>query len=176
MYAKILMGARTRKIVTIRAESFLGTVRWNDSIHVSRIARRNPTVPIARTRPIAETAYAKRRKLKACSTPVVSLGCGRRAPGATAQHSSRSGADGRGLRELRERHLLAVRVHAHLRADRRRHRGGRCTRRGRFTREHVVAVLPGTAGGDAGFTLEVVDAGGDPQPARSAAPIGHLNR
>src|SRR5882672_12491590 len=121
------------------------------------MARRNPTVPIARTRAIAETAYANRRKLKACSTPVVSLGRGRRVSGATAQHPSRSGADGWGLRELRERHLLAVRVHADLRAHRPRHRGRRRPRRRRLAREHVVTVLPGATGGDAGFALEVVD-------------------
>ena len=37
--------------------------------------------------------------------------------------------------------------------------------------EHVGAVLPGAARGDAGLLLEVVDAGRDSQPSRSAAAL-----
>src|SRR5207248_1766328 len=44
----------------------------------------------------------------------------------------------------------------------------------RLAREHVTAVLPGAAGGDAGLFLEVVDPGRDPQPAGSAAEKRHV--
>ena len=46
----------------------------------------------------------------------------------------------RRLRELREHHVLGLRVHAHLRAHRPRGRGGRRPGRRRRAREHVTAV------------------------------------
>ena len=119
---------------------------------------------------MSDTRAARRwTAFKASATPVVSWGRGRRGPGATTQHPPRPGADGRRLRELRQRHLLRVRVHAHVRARRPRDGRRRHPRCRRVARQHVTAVLPGAARGDAGLVLEVVDAGGNPEPSGGAA-------
>src|SRR4051812_20969979 len=91
---------------------------------------------------------------------------------AAAQHPDAGGAGGRHVRELRERQLLPVRVHADLRADRARGRGGRRPRRRRGQGQCLGAVHPGAHRGPAGLVVEVRDARGHPEPARGAGPLG----
>src|SRR2546421_8020689 len=91
---------------------------------------------------------------------------------AAAQHPDAGGAGGRHIRELRERQLLPVRVHADLRADRARGRGGRRPRRGRRQGQRLGTVHSGAHRGPAGLVVEVHDARRHPEPARGAGPLG----
>src|SRR5207237_2152062 len=75
------------------------------------------------------------------------------------------------LRQLREYQLLALRVHAHVRADRARGRGGRRPRSGRRAGERLASVRRGAADGAAGLLVEVADDRGDPQPARGTRAL-----
>src|ERR671937_595416 len=95
---------------------------------------RYPTVPTPRTTTSAAIAYPRRRTVN-FSTTVVSWRCGRRSAGAPAQHPHRPRANVRGLRQLRERQLLRLRVHGHVRARRSQRRAGRRSRRRRRARE-----------------------------------------
>src|SRR5919206_5236205 len=114
------------------------------------------------TRPAA--AYATRRAWKVPVTAVVSSTRGRRRPGAPAQPPGRPRADGRRLRELRERQLLGLRVHAHVRPRRARGRGRRPERRRSLARERVAAARPGSPRGGGGGVVALDDPGGGPEP------------
>src|SRR5215475_531962 len=101
-------------------------------------------------------------------------GAGREPGRAAAEHPDAGRAGRRHLRELRQRQLLAVRVHADLRAHRARGRGGRRAGRGRREGERLAAVHPGADRGAPGLLVEVRDARGHPQPARGAEPARGL--
>src|SRR5262249_32845791 len=73
---------------------------------------------------------------------------------------------------LRQRQLLAVRVHADLRADRARGRGGRRAGGRRRQSQCLAAVHPRAHRGARGLVLEVRDARGHPEPARDAGASG----
>ena len=92
---------------------------------------------------------AGRPPIAVCEPPGIVGGDGRRAR-AKAQPPARPAAPRRRLCELREHHLLRLRVHDHVRARRPRGRGGRDPRRRRRAREHVAAVHAGAADGAAG--------------------------
>src|SRR5262249_23475631 len=82
------------------------------------------------------------------------------------------GAGRRHVRELRQRQLLAVRVHADVRPHRARGRGGRRAGSGRRASQCLAAVHPGAHRGVAGLVFEVRDARGHPQPPRGAWALG----
>ena len=87
---------------------------------------------------------------------------------AAPQHPSRPERHRGRLRELREHHVLALRVHTHLRADRARGRRGGRPRCGRRARQRVAAVRRGADRGAAGLVVEVPDDRGDPESAGDA--------
>ena len=95
----------------------------------------------------------------------------RTAPARSASSTSRSTRSiSPALRELRQRLVLRLRVHAHVRPHRPRGRGGRHPRRRRRAREHVDEVRQGAARRDERLLVEVRDRAGDPEPARSTRP------
>src|SRR5690242_10294446 len=173
------MPASTRTIETARAESVRGTVsspasetvtvaRKLDWPHAASSDSWTAIVPPITTTSSAVAAYATLRAVSDSTTAVVSRSRGRRRAGAPAQHPPRPRASGRGLRQLRQHQLLGLRVHADVRADRPRGRGGRRPGRRRRAREHVDAVHARAARRDAGLVVEVVLAGGHPQPPGDA--------
>src|SRR5689334_3881548 len=85
---------------------------------------------------------------------------------ASAQHPDAGGADRRHVRELRQRELLAVRVHADLRPNRARDRRGRCPRRSRRAGQCLAPLRPGAHRRAAGLMVEVRHARGHPESAR----------
>ena len=89
-----------------------------------------------------------------------------------AQHPHGAAAPRRRLRELREHHLLRLRVHDDVRADRPRGRGRRRPGRRRRTGQHVAAVRARAPRGAAGRVLEVQrrSRGSSRSPRPSARP------
>src|ERR1700759_4852406 len=91
---------------------------------------------------------------------------------AAAQHPDARRACRRHVRELRQCQLLAVRVHADVRPDRARDRGGRRSRGGRREGERLASIHPGVHRGVARRVVEVRHARGHPEPAGGSRPSG----
>src|SRR5581483_4123206 len=181
-YPKIATPQRTIRIVSASALMPCGVVsrpvsdavtivRYSAACHVSPSVHMKRSVPPAKRATIAVTIRSASLRVNPSSMPtLVSSAHGRRAFGAPAQHPHGSGAPRRRLRQLRQYHLLRLRVHADVRADRPRGRGRRRSGRRSHARQHVAAVHEGAARGDAGRVFEVHGGQGDPGPPRDERP------
>src|SRR5579875_1774396 len=186
----IVKPAMTSAIVSSRTASLGGetstptsavvtTARYTDSVHEACRISRKPTLPPAS---VASTARPTRSACRSRRWAGILVVCGHgrgrspragaRSRRAAAEHPDAGRADRRRLRELRQRQLLALRVHAHLRPHRARGGGGRRAGRGRRADQRLAQVHPRADRRPAGLLVEVRDARGDPEPAGGARAPG----